>query len=85
MWSMGSPMNVPNERSELHVAPQPPIPCSVFVDSGTVPEGWYEAELLEWVRFPSGWVGRARYKTSKSGGYVGVFSTDNIRQVNPPD
>lgn len=83
---MSSPMRSPNERSTVHVAPRPPLPCQVYVDSGTTPDGWYEAELLEWIRYAGvGWAGMARYRTGPSGGYVGYFSVDNIRDINPPD
>lgn len=83
---MASPMSVPNERSTVHVSPRPPLLCEVYVDSGTALEGWCDAELLEWTHFPeAGWVGVARYKTSPSGGYVGRFSIESIRKVNPPE
>lgn len=83
---MPSPMRVPSERSTVHICPRPPLDCDVYVDSGTAPEGWYAAELLEWIYYPSvGWTGVARYRTTRSGGYVGRFSVDNIRRVNPPD
>ena len=82
---MASPMQLPPERSTVHVAPRPPLSCDVYVSRGTAPEGWYEAELLEWISFPSrGWTARARYRTGPTGGYVGHFSLDNIRRVNPP-
>jgi hypothetical protein len=83
---MPSPMRRPHERSTIHVAPLPPLPCKVYVDSGTTPNGWYDAELLEWVLYPGrGWTATARYRTSPTGGYVGYFSVANIQQVNPPD
>lgn len=83
---MGSPMSTPSERSTIHVSPQPLLPCRVYVDSGTTPDGWYDAELIEWVYYPSlGWTARARYRTSRSGGWVGQFSAEHLRGVNPPD
>jgi hypothetical protein len=61
------------------------LPCEVYVTSGTAPDGWYDAELLEWVNYPSsGWTGMARYRTGPTGGYVGHFSLENIRKVGPP-
>lgn len=80
-----NPMRIPNERSAVHVSPRPALPCQVYVSSGAAPEGWYAAELLEWIRYPiAGWVGVARYSTKPSGGYVGRFSPDHIRLLNPP-
>jgi hypothetical protein len=78
-------MQLPDERSSMHVAPRPPLPCDAYVDSGAAPEGWYAAELLEWIHFPtSGWMARVRYRTSASGGYVGYFSSAHVRGANPP-
>ena len=82
---MSSPMQRPHERSTLHVAPRPPLPCAVHVSSGAAPRGWHEAELLEWIYYPStGWSAMARYRTGPSGGFVGYFSADCVRGVNPP-
>lgn len=79
-------MRAPNERFEIRVTPHPPLPCDVYVSSGTAPDGWYEAELLEWVFYTSvGWTGRARYRTRPSGGYLGWFAVEHIRKINPPN
>lgn len=83
---MTSPMRAPHERSTVHISPRPPLKCRVYVSSGAAPTGWYEAELLEWVNYPStGWTGIARYKTSASGGYVGHFLVEQVRGVNAPE
>ncbi|WP_139977324.1 hypothetical protein [Nocardioides litoris] len=82
---MPSPMPAPRDRSTVHIAPRPPIPCEVHVTSGAAPDGWYDAELLEWISYPStGWVGMVRYRTGPSGGYVGCFSPADIRRIEPP-
>lgn len=62
-----------------------PVAVRRLRHSGAAPEGWYEAELLEWIHFPtSGWTGLDRYRTSLAGGYVGHFAPENIKGVSPP-